>query len=220
MAKKTSSKPMLLPVLIPIAIALGVYLLLFHLLIPTWRAHRERYRQYLPLHTSSQISSRLPAFLHPQTLSRGMHSIVLRIFFPSTWALSRYQDPSTSSRPNDPSSTTHRRTSTSSFDLDDESGEAMIGFDVPRADTDSAADPREANRRRRENMERFAGRNMAFARGMAGADDGIREGRSALHPERRLNRELEAGFMDDSEDDEEDDSRGVTVGRQSFSASR
>lgn len=46
MAKKeTPSQPVLLPVLIPIAIALGIYLLLFHLIIPTWRAHRERYRQ-------------------------------------------------------------------------------------------------------------------------------------------------------------------------------
>jgi hypothetical protein len=45
MGKKDASKPVFLPVLIPIAIALGAYLLLFHLIIPTWRAHRERYRQ-------------------------------------------------------------------------------------------------------------------------------------------------------------------------------
>lgn len=148
-----------------------------------------------------------------------MHKLVLRVFFPSTWAVDRYADRSTNAN-ND--GTTYRRSS--SDDVDDplftaESGEAMVGFDVPGVGTN--VDPREANRRRRENMERFAGRNMAFARGMAGDNDGIREGRDVVHPERRLSRELEAGFMDDSDDDdEESNNRGVTVGRQSFSASR
>jgi hypothetical protein len=45
MAKKTPPKPVLLPILVPIAIALAVYVVLFHVLLPTWRAHRERYRQ-------------------------------------------------------------------------------------------------------------------------------------------------------------------------------
>ena len=166
-----------------------------------------------------------------------MHNIVLRIFFPSTWAASHN---SPSSHNANTGTTTYRRSSTSSS-VDSplfsaEHGEAMVGFDVPSLDNNHSQntnnyhrpsqpeDPREANRRRRENMERFAERNMAFARGMTGGnDDGIREGRDVLmHPERRLNRELEAGFMDDSddEDDVESDTRGVTVGRRSFSASR
>lgn len=158
-----------------------------------------------------------------------MHNIVLRVFFPATWALNRYSERSSSgTHTAADGSTTYRRASTSDS-IDDalfsaESGEAMVGFDVPGVGT-NAVDPREANRRRRENMERFAERNMAFARGMTGGgaggdNDGIRVGRDAA-PERRLNRELEAGFMDDSDDDDDEtDDRGVTVGRRSFSTGR
>ena len=85
-------------------------------------------------------------------------------------------------------------------------------------------------------MERFAGRNLAYARAMedsnppvtnpdtsisnTGLVNGARP-HNDVHPERRLSRELEAGFLDDSDEDEEaDDRRGVTVGRRSFSVSR
>jgi hypothetical protein len=155
-----------------------------------------------------------------------MRNLVLRIFFPSTWAASHSSANNNTSTTSGNGTTTYRRNSTSSS-IDSplfsaEHGEAMVGFDVPTLNGNNTEDPREANRRRRENMERFAERNMAFARGMTDAnDDGIREGRDAIHPERRLNRELEAGFMDDSDDEEEaDESRGVTAGRRSFSASR
>jgi hypothetical protein len=167
-----------------------------------------------------------------------MHTLVLRLFFPSTWAVSRH-NPSNihlTTSPTSPNGTTtyRGRSSTSSDGADSplfsaESGEAMVGFDVPGTNS-GPLDPREANRRRRENMERFAERNMAFARGMASGngndDDGIRVGRDArgpvVHPEGRLNRELEAGFMDDSEEEgeSEDDEEGVTVGRRSMSRGR
>ena len=177
-----------------------------------------------------------------------MHTLVLRIFFPSTWALhqaSRSQhDPLTS--PTSPSSRRRRRNSSNSSSSEDDNlfpaaaGEAMVGFDIPNGAPPGLEDPRDAQRRRRENMERFAGRNMAYARAMgfsAGENDAqeatnnrpslfsgpprMTTQNDQLAPERRLSRELEAGFRDDSDDeDDEDHDRGVTVGRRSISRTR
>jgi hypothetical protein len=114
----------------------------------------------------------------------------------------------------------------------------MVGFDMHPSGAPRDIDPREAQRRRRENMERFAGRNMAYARAMGfetesdtAGSGGLMGGAAprnnsvqndSIQPERRLSRELEAGFRDDSDDDDDDDDdeRGVTVGRRSFSAAR
>ncbi|KPI41718.1 uncharacterized protein AB675_9338 [Cyphellophora attinorum] len=229
-----SSQSTILPILIPVAIALGLYLVLFHVLVPTWRAHRERYRQYLPLHGASSLTSRLPHVLQPSTIGRGISSVLLRIFFPTSYALRQASAAQQNAASN---GTTVYRASSVDGDSDDdeaalftaESGEAMTN--VPHA----GSDPRDLNRRRRENMERYANRNMAYARAMEEGEDnrnatptgGLVGGAMRpnpdreVHPETRLNRELEAGFRDDSDEDEEDDDgRGVTVGRRSFSANR
>jgi hypothetical protein len=254
MAKPKSSQSTILPILIPVAIALGLYLVLFHVLVPTWRAHRERYRQvqlpqllryrsldqkanipqYLPLHGPSSLTSRLPHVLQPSTIGRGISNVLLRIFFPTSYALRQASAAQQNAAHN---GTTVYRASSVDGDSDDdeaalftaESGEAMTN--VPHA----GSDPRDLNRRRRENMERYANRNMAYARAMEEGEDnrnatptgGLVGGamrpnpEREVHPETRLNRELEAGFRDDSDEDEEDDDgRGVTVGRRSFSANR
>lgn len=114
----------------------------------------------------------------------------------------------------------------------------MLNFGVPHANSD----PRDLARRRREGLDRFAGRNLAYARAMEGVADtnddvagnGIRGGgggglmggarrpgvggNNEVHPERRLSRELEAGFRDDSES--EGEGEGVTAGRRSFGVGR
>jgi hypothetical protein len=165
-------------------------------------------------------------------ISSGLHTLVLRIFFPSTYALHQHQATSPSQPGLRRSSTSSTSSSENLFPAAD--AEAMVGFDMHPSGAPRDIDPREAQRRRRENMERFAGRNMAYARAMGyetepDADGGgLMGGRGntaqndRVQPERRLSRELEAGFRDDSDDDDddEDDNRGVTVGRRSFSAVR
>jgi hypothetical protein len=211
----------------PILIALVLYLLLFHALLPLYRRHRARYSQYLPL-TS----------LQPTTLSTRARSTIFRILFPSHWARS----------------TTTRRLSTSSTtshpenDLfTDESGEAMVGFDLPpnrggthntrtnqgvnratstspsRAPTHPQEDPTpQSQRRRRDDINRYATRNILAAREM-NASTPTTDTTSNIFtyndppPERRLSRELEEVFRDDSGDEDSDDE--VTVGRRRVSMS-
>ena len=83
----------------------------------------------------------------------------------------------------------------------------MIGFDMSLQDQ---------NRRRRDGMERQVARGILAAREM-NAPVAVYE---EPPPERRLSRELEEVFRDDSDSDGEDDTRGVTVGRRSLSVSR
>ena len=72
-------------------------------------------------------------------------------------------------------------------------------------------------------MERMASRGINAAREMGmgmsdspnrGVDD---EERGQIPPERRLSRELEEVFRDDSDEDAEDEENGVTVRRLSMS---
>src|SRR5690348_1611996 len=104
-----------------------LYLIIFHALLPLYRRHRERYRQYLPLQPSS-LSTRLPESLRPSTLRDALSTLTLSLILPSTWAIRRLR---------------RRRESVMSADgelFDVESGEAMVGFDA------------EDRRRRRDGM--------------------------------------------------------------------
>ena len=92
----------------------------------------------------------------------------------------------------------------------------MVGFDYSNQ-TGSIEDQ---NRRRRDAMERQVARGLQAARemGMGSSDaDQIH-----IPPERRLSRELEEVFRDDSDDDDDDEDgpNAVTVGRRSMSMSR
>ena len=191
-------------IIIPILVALFLYLLLFHALLPLYQRHRARYAQYLPLNT-------LPSSLAPSSLRSRLSSVFLRIFVPSSWPYrSSHTSHSRSShtrRPSIPSTISEEEFDNASDRFSDDHGESMIGFDMSLQDQ---------NRRRRDGMERQVARGILAAREM-NAPVAVYE---EPPPERRLSRELEEVFRDDSDSESEDDTRGVTVGRRSLSVSR
>ncbi|EER29005.1 hypothetical protein D8B26_000745 [Coccidioides posadasii str. Silveira] len=133
---------------VPALISLGLYILLFYAVIPFVRRYRQRYAQYLPLHTISA---------HTSSLRDRASDALMRFVLPSSWRRQfvEGQDDSGS--------------------VLDEEGEGMVGFEMDAA--------------RRAALERQR-------------DD-------PMGTEGRLSRELEEGFMDDS-DDEVGDDRGAT----------
>ncbi|KAJ9629221.1 hypothetical protein H2204_008861 [Knufia peltigerae] len=173
-------------VLIPIFIAAALYLVVFHALLPLYRRHRARYSQYLPLQSTSLLSSHFPEALQPSSVRERVTGVFVRLFLPSTWAFrDRFR----------------RRDSVVSADgelFDVESGEAMVGFDV------------QERNQRRHGMERQVSNMAAAARTASQLQD------AAMDSDRRLSRELEEGFRDDSED-EGDAPREVVVGNRSTS---
>lgn len=118
-----------------------------------------------------------------------MSHIFFRLFLPSTWAFrDRFR----------------RRDSVISADgelFDVESGEAMVGFDV------------QDRNQRRDGMERQMSNMNAAARTVARANEPME-----VDSNRRLSRELEEGFRDDSDD--EGQSNQVTAARQVTTARR
>jgi hypothetical protein len=215
---------------LPILIALLLYLFLFHALLPLYRRHRARYSQYLPLNS-----------LQPSTLSTRARSTIFRIFFPSHWARSNPRRLSVSSTTSHPENEL----------FTDEHGEAMVGFDLPqnrggsrnttttnigvnRANSTSPTpnttsphpqeDPTpQSQRRRRDDINRYATRNILAAREMNASSPTDTTATTNIFtyndppPERRLSRELEEVFRDDSAD--EDSEEEVTVGRGRISMS-
>ncbi|EXJ79771.1 hypothetical protein A1O3_08054 [Capronia epimyces CBS 606.96] len=168
-------------ILLPMFISAVLYLVIFHALLPLYRRHRARYSQYLPLQSSSLLSSHLPEALQPSSLRDRLSTLFLRLFLPSTWAFrDRFR----------------RRESVVNADaelFDEESGEAMVGFDV------------QERSRRRDGMERqLANMNAATRTVSRSADPGS-------DSNRRLSRDLEEGFRDDSDD--EGDGHELVAGR-------
>ncbi|PGH14393.1 hypothetical protein AJ79_03035 [Helicocarpus griseus UAMH5409] len=131
--------------LIPALISLAVYLLFSFLILPFIRRYRQRYAQYLPLHTISA---------HTSTLRERASDALMHFLLPSSWRRRQVFG----SGQDDGNSV-----------FDDEEGEDMIGVEM---------DPS-----RREALERR------------------RDG--GMDSERRLSRDLEEGFMDDSDEEEE-----------------
>lgn len=136
--------------MIPALIAALLYLLLAYAVVPLIRKHRNRYSQYLPLHTISNRTSSLR-----ERISDRFFSFVL----PSR------------RRVVDGSGVNRRGSSADELAFGDEEGESMVGFDVNR----------------REPLVR-------------GGPDGFDSGR-------RLSRDLEEGFKDDSDEDSVDERR-------------
>lgn len=87
--------------------------------------------------------------------------------------------------------------------FDEESGEAMVGFDV------------QERNRRRDGMERQVSNMDAATRTVA---RGSRPPPTEVDSNRRLSRELEEGFRDDSDDEGED--AQLTTGRPTNTARR
>ena len=86
--------------------------------------------------------------------------------------------------------------------FDEESGEAMVGFDV------------QERNRRRNGLERQVSDMNAATRAISGQG----APQAPADTNRRLSRELEEGFRDDSDD--ENEAAQVVAGRQSTSARR
>ncbi|KAK5468064.1 hypothetical protein LTS15_001037 [Exophiala xenobiotica] len=120
---------------------------------------------------STSLSSHLPEALQPSSLRDRLSAVFLRLFLPSTWAFRNRFN---------------RRDSVVSADgelFDVESGEAMVGFDV------------QDRNRRRDGMERQVSNMVAATRTANQVQN------AAMDSDRRLSRDLEEGFRDDSEDE-------------------
>lgn len=197
MAKGTSN--FLKSVVTPLAVAILLYALLFHALLPLYRRHRSRYANYTPMlpeSLTSRISQYTPSFITTPfewITERLSNSLVFQLFSPSNWhaRASASADTSFSWRYN-PEAARHGvnpfipRAEDSEELFDEEEGEGMVGFDV-RSEQDSAAVPRPIDR------ERYAVTPVENA----ASDSG-----------RRLSRELEEGFRDDSDDDDGGEGEG------------
>ncbi|KAI1626933.1 hypothetical protein EDD37DRAFT_239569 [Exophiala viscosa] len=135
---------------------------------------------------STSLSSHLPEALQPASLRDRLGTLFFKLFLPSTWAFRNRFN---------------RRDSVISAEgdlFDVESGEAMVGFDVQERGI------------RRNGLERQVSDMDAATRTANQAVD------VALDSNRRLSRELEEGFRDDSEEEAEE--HQVVVGRRSASA--
>ncbi|EDN09680.1 hypothetical protein I7I51_02303 [Histoplasma capsulatum] len=149
--------------LVPALISLAAYFLLFFLLIPFIRRYRQRYAQYLPLHTVSA---------HASSLRERASDALMHFLLPSSWRQRQIFGAH-----NDGGSV-----------FDDEEGEDMVGFEI-----DSS---------RREALEH----------GRRSGGDNNHNDHSSIDTERRLSRDLEEGFMDDSDDEDGDDMRARVGG--------
>lgn len=129
--------------LIPALVSLAIYLAIFFALIPFIRRYRQRYSQYLPLHTISA---------HTSSLRDRISDTVMRFVLRATNCRRREVE--------------GQEDSSSVFD--DEEGEGMVGFEMDAA--------------RRAALDR----------------------RRDVGSDARLNRDLEEGFMDDSDDEDTD----------------
>ncbi|KAK2811814.1 hypothetical protein FQN50_001852 [Emmonsiellopsis sp. PD_5] len=144
--------------LIPALLSLAIYLLSTLLILPLIRRYRQRYAQYLPLHTISA---------HTSTLRDRVSDALMHFVLPSSWRARRRRIFDGGHDDDDDDGDSVGGGGGSVFD--DEEGEGMVGFEM---------DPG-----RREALER--------QRGRVGEE------------ERRLSRELEEGFMDDSDEEGE-----------------
>ncbi|KAL2432516.1 hypothetical protein ABEF95_012182 [Exophiala dermatitidis] len=206
--KQTSFRDDSKTILLPLFISAGLYLILFHALIPLYRRHRARYSQYLPLQSPNSVSL-FPESLRPSSIRDSISNLLYRLFLPSTWAFSSFRNRGGSSAATGRVRHVNNAVDAELFDV--ESGEAMVGFDSDVQDRS----------RRRDGMERQLADMDAATRTVS---------RSSLpqhppaysHPypptsadsDRRLSRDLEEGFRDDSSEDENEDGRQAEHNRR------
>ncbi|OJD18186.1 hypothetical protein ACJ73_08738 [Blastomyces percursus] len=138
--------------LFPALISLAIYLFLSFLIIPFIRRYRQRYAQYLPLHTVSA---------HASTLRERASDALMHFLLPSSWRQRQIFGAQNGG----------------GSVFDDEEGEDMVGFEM------------DASRREALDQRRRSGNDNSTGRGSVDTD-------------RRLSRDLEEGFMDDSDDED------------------
>ncbi|EHY56635.1 hypothetical protein HRR83_002283 [Exophiala dermatitidis] len=180
-------------ILLPLFISAGLYLILFHALIPLYRRHRARYSQYLPLQ-SPNGTTLFPESLRPSSLRDSISNILYRLFLPSTWA---FRNRGSTGRGG---ATTGRVVNNADAELFDvESGEAMVGFDSDVQDRS----------RRRDGMERQLADMDAATRTVSRSSQPPAYSHTlpptSADSDRRLSRDLEEGFRDDSSEEDEDE---------------
>ncbi|PGH06608.1 hypothetical protein GX51_02235 [Blastomyces parvus] len=143
--------------LFPALISLAVYLLLSFLIIPFIRRYRQRYAQYLPLHTVSA---------HASTLRERASDALMHFLLPSSWRQRQIFGVQNGG----------------GSVFDDEEGEDMVGFEID-----------ESRREALDQRRRSGGNN----------NNHNHSDRGSVDTDRRLSRDLEEGFMDDSDDEDE-----------------
>ena len=166
-------------ILIPALLALALYLLTTYLLLPLWRAHRQRYAQYLPVPAASHLSATTASLRH--RVSDALASFLVPESLRARFARSRgVVDGSRGAEHDD------------GFD-DDDDAEGLVDLAVVEAAR------REALEERRRTLERRR-----------------RVDGDAYASDRRLSRDLEEGFMDESDEEDagEVEGRGDTAGRE------
>lgn len=200
-------------VVLPLLLAASLYLVLSYVILPFYRRYRAditRYSQYAPLtstlqSTTSIFSDYIPDALRARSIREKLGDWFMRLVLPSLWALRNRHAQSPDAE---------RRHSVGSDDedgglFDEESGERMIGFDMNQGRRGVDAQRRTDGRLGIRDPGEDAAINAAVGR------DGTRQVDETS--DRRLSRELEEGFMDDSASEASDEE--VTVGRRRVSIS-
>lgn len=188
--------------IVPLLVAGGLYLFLSYVLLPIYRRYRAdiaRYSQYAPLSstlqsTTSIFSDYIPESLRPRSIRDKLGDFFVRLILPSMWAI-RNRGRANQDRDDGGGSSSDDEDGGL---FDEESGERMIGFDMNQG--------RRTVDGRRTNQERVGNRGTGETDAMDNAID---------DSNRRLSRELEEGFRDDSGSEDSDEE--VTVGRRRLS---
>ena len=174
-----------------------------------YRADIARYSQYAPLtstlqSTTSIFGDYIPEALRPRSIRDKLVDLFFRLVVPSVWAVrnrGREQDGDERGR----DSTTSDEDGDGGL-FDEESGERMVGFDMNQG------------RRAVDGRRRTDGRMGIRDSGEGDAIHAAVGGRSRHEDNasiRRLSRDLEEGFRDDSGSEASDEE--VTVGRRRLS---
>lgn len=177
--------------LVPLLVAAAIYLVLFYAVYPLYRRYRSdiaRYSQYAPLHSTLQSTTSIFDNYIPHALRPKSIKEKLGDLFVRLFL------PSMWAAHNRGTWNNSRRQSVVSDDaglFDQESGERMVGFDV--------------NEGRVNIDERLHSQHQSRNVNAHDTDDS----------NRRLSRDLEEGFIDDSASETSD--QEVTVGRRRLS---
>jgi len=193
----------------PLLVAAALYLLLSFVILPFYRRYRAdiaRYSQYAPVASTLQTTTSIfgdyiPDALRPRSIREKLGDLFFRLVLPSTWARRRGRGEQDGEQVRRDSIITDEDGGL----FDEESGERMVGFDMNEG------------RRAVDGRRRTDG---GLGIRDSGESDAINAaiGRSThedLASTRRLSRELEEGFRDDSGSELSDEE--VTVGRRRLS---
>lgn len=187
-------------VIVPLIVAAVLYFVLSFVLLPLYRRYRadiSRYSQYAPLtstlqSTTSIFGDYVPDALRPRSIREKIGNFLVRKVLPFMFKI------------RDRGSNLEHDNEAGGSDedgglFDEESGERMVGFDMNEGRRGA---PNRSRSRARQNYALHAALEEA-------------QRQQVEHSDRRLSRELEEGFIDDSGSEQSDEE--VTVGRRRLS---